>query len=367
MLRYPILTPQHRALLLFTLLSIAAFGASNMLPPREVLQDQRTNIRAATMMERAIASLREDALSRGQLFDDALDPNHTGLIGVEYSEITTTLGSLEAKRTTTNPKMAAVLVQLLQESGVSAGDTIAVGCSGSFPALAIATLAASQAMGVHPVVILSLGASSFGATRTDRTLLDIYEAIRKQEDFNIQAAAVSLGGADDVGSDFEPEVRQKLIDKIRQSGVPYIHQADLQQNVAERMGIYFGSSSKRRIAAFVNIGGSYADMGTNPAILKLEPGVNKQMTIPAREEEHGVVFAMAKRHIPVVHLLHIKGLALKYSLPWDPMPLPVVTGGGDLHSSSGFNGVTMTLTGAYFSLIVLVFVYYRKAFFRKYS
>jgi hypothetical protein len=91
------------------------------------------------------------------------------------------------------------------------------------------------------------------------------------------------------------------------------------------------------------------------------------MKIPAQEEEHGVVFAMAKRHIPVVHLLHIKGLALKYSLPWDPMPLPVVTGGGVSHARSGFNGVTMTLTGAYFSLIVLVFVYYRKAFFRKYS
>ncbi|MBF8295498.1 MAG: Poly-gamma-glutamate system protein [Bacteroidetes bacterium] len=315
------------------------------------------------MMERAIASLREHSLSRGQLFDDALDPNHTGLIGVEYSEITTTLGSLEAKRTTTNPNMAAVIVQLLEESGVSAGDTIAVGCSGSFPALAIATLAASQALGVHPIVILSLGASSFGATGTDQTLLDLYEVLRKRGDFDIPAAAVSLGGARDVGSDFEPEVRKKLIDKIRQSGVPFLYQDDLRQNVAERMGIYFGPSSKRRIAAFVNIGGSYADMGTNPAVLKLEPGVNKQTTIPAHEEEHGVVFAMAKRHIPVVHLLHIKGLALKYGLPWDPMPLPVVSGGGVSYARSGFNGVTGILTVAYFSLIMLIFVHYRKAFF----
>ncbi|MDP2885386.1 MAG: poly-gamma-glutamate system protein [Ignavibacteria bacterium] len=363
MRRYHILTPKHRALLLFTLLSIAVFAASKILPQREVPQDQRTNLSAATMMERAIASLREHSLSRGQLFDDALDPNHTGLIGVEYSEITTTLGSLEAKRTTTNPNMAAVLVQLLEESGVSGGDTIAVGCSGSFPALAIATLAASKALGVHPVVILSLGASSFGATRTDQTLLDLYEVLRKRGDFDIPAAAVSLGGAGDVGSDFEPEVRKKLIDKIRQSGVPFLYQDDLRQNVAERMGIYFGPSSKRRIAAFVNIGGSYADMGTNPSVLTLEPGVNKQMTIPAHEEEHGVVFAMAKRHIPVVHLLHIKGLALKYGLPWDPMPLPVVSGGGVSYVRSGFDGVTWTLTVAYFSLIMLIFVHYRKAFF----
>lgn len=362
-----ILTPKHRALLLFALLSIVVFAIPETLLRREVPQDARANIRAATMMERATATVREHALSRGQVFDDALDPNHTGLIGVEYSEITTTLGSLEAKRTTTNPNMAAVLVRLLQDSGVSAGDTIAVGCSGSFPALAIATLAASKAVGVYPVVILSLGASSFGATRTDETLLDLYEVIRKRGDFNVPAAAVSLGGAGDVGSDFEPEVREKLIDKIRQSGVPFIHQSDLRQNVAERLSVYFGTSSTRKIAAFVNIGGSYADMGTDPAVLKLEPGVNTQIAIPAHEEEHGVVFAMAKRHIPVVHLLHIKGLALKYGLPWDPMPLPAVSGGRFSYARSGFDGVTGTLTVAYFSLIILIFVYYRKAFFRKHS
>jgi hypothetical protein len=132
------------------------------------------------------------------------------------------------------------------------------------------------------------------------------------------------------------------------------------------MQIYCGTSSKRRIAAFVNIGGSYADLGTNPLILKLEPGVNKEMTIPAQEETHGVVFAMAKQHIPVIHLLHIKGLAVRYGLPWDPIPLPTISS-GSLQSGSVAPFTTWAVTGAYFVSIVLVVVYYRKAFFRKYS
>ena len=39
------------------------------------------------------------------------------MIGDEYTPITTSLGSEEAKRTTANPDMAALLVQMLTEPG----------------------------------------------------------------------------------------------------------------------------------------------------------------------------------------------------------------------------------------------------------
>jgi poly-gamma-glutamate system protein len=315
-------------------------------------------------MERATALLREQMRSNGAQFDDALDPNHTGLIGIEYSEITTTVGSVEAKRTTTNPNVAGVIVRLLQEAGVVRGDTIAVGCSGSFPALAIATLAASKTMGVYPVIILSLGTSSFGATRTDFTLLEIYELLRSRGEFDVPAAAVSLGGARDIGAEYEPEVTARLIEKIRQSKIPFLSQPDLQQNVAERLKVYFNGSSKRRIAAFVNIGGSYADLGTSPLILKLEPGVNNDIQIPPEEEKLGVVFAMAKRHIPVIHLLHIKGLALKHSLPWDPIPLPKAQEARANVPRTALHNSFMIIASSYFVLIIGIFGRHRKDFFR---
>ncbi|MCX6134509.1 MAG: poly-gamma-glutamate system protein [Ignavibacteriales bacterium] len=361
------LAPNHRALLLLTLVSLAAFALAKLFSTERVLGGAGAGGTAAATMERAISVVREEFVSCGGRFDDAIDPNHTSLIGEEYTGLTSTLGSLEAKRTTTNPNTAALLVQLLREAGVSAGDTIAVGCSGSFPALAVATLSAAKAMGVYPVVILSIGASSFGATRVDQTLLDIYELVRRRTDLNFPAAAVSLGGANDSGSDFEPEIRNKLIEKIQMSGIPFLNEPDLSKNVDERMRIYFGPSSKRRIAAFVNIGGSYADMGTNPLILNLEPGVNTHMTVPSDERTHGVVFAMSKHHIPVVHLLHIKGLALAYGLPWDPIPLPPVSGGGIFLVHSVASRSEWILAVAYFISVTLIVAYYRKAFFRKYS
>lgn len=54
------------------------------------------------------------------------------MIGDEYTPITTSLGSEEAKRTTANPDMAALLVQMLTEAGVKSGDTIGAGLFG-FP------------------------------------------------------------------------------------------------------------------------------------------------------------------------------------------------------------------------------------------
>ena len=55
----------------------------------------------------------------------------------------TNTGSLEAKRTTLNPNWAAVVVQLLFDAGVERGGTIAIGVSGSFPALNLAAFSAA--------------------------------------------------------------------------------------------------------------------------------------------------------------------------------------------------------------------------------
>jgi poly-gamma-glutamate system protein len=357
---------KDRVVLTCGIISLAAFVAARALSPEEGRHDQRAKTEAARIMERAIAAVREHCISHGMQFNDALDPNHTGLIGLEYSEITTTVGSLEAKRTTTNPNMAGVVLQLLEEAGVLPGDTIAVGCSASFPALMIATLAASKAVGVHPVMILSLGASSFGATRDDFTLLDIYGVLKNSGIVDISPAGVSLGGAKDVGQEYEAEMKARLVEKIRLSGFRFLNQADLQRNVSERMAIYLGSAGNRRVAAFVNIGGNYANLGASPLVLKLNTGVNALVSIPAARESHGVVFAMAERHIAVIHLLHIKGLALKYGLPWDPFPLPKA-GDGTLQARSTLSIGLGIVASVYFSVTVLIFVLHRKTFFRTLS
>lgn len=198
---------------------------------------------------------------------------------------------------------------------------MAVAASGSFPALMLATLTAVEAMGARPVTILSLGASSYGATRPELDLLDLHALWRQAGVLETPVSAASLGGAGDVGGEFEPDVRARLADKIGTMGIPFLHEEDLRTNVRRRMELY------GRPAAFVNVGGSEVAMGRSPRILDVPPGLSvnlsQDMLLPA-PEERGVLFEMAAAGVPVLHLLHVRGIALRFAVPWDPIPLPPV-------------------------------------------
>jgi poly-gamma-glutamate system protein len=163
-------------------------------------------------------------------------------------------------------------------------------------------------------------------------------------------AAVSLGGDKDIGLDFEPEFRQQLLAKIRAHGLRLLWQENLAQDAAERISIY-EINAKSKIAAFVNCGGAYANLGSSANVLKLKPGLNREVELPPFGER-GVLYAMAARKIPVLHLLFIKGLVLQYGLPWDPMPLPQPGKARLQQQPSGFR--FQLICAAYFFSLLLI-------------
>jgi poly-gamma-glutamate system protein len=332
-----------------SMISIIAFLSVKIFTSEYSLPYSDARVKASQIMQNAISTISAFHDSAGIPVDLATDPNRTGLIGSEISPIATTLGNLEAKQTTTNPNFAALIVRLLEEAGVVSGDTIAIGCSASFPALMIAALAAAQAMHVHPVFIISLGTSSFGATNPDFNLLHIYQILRQKNIFSVPPSAISLGGDLDIGRDFEPAIREQLIQQIKSSGIPFIYEPNLEKNVAQRMKFYEGNSS--RLAAFVNIGGSYSNLGTSELVLNVKPGVTKSNSIPPKAER-GVLFEMAARNVPIIHLLYIKGLALKYGLPWDPIPLPEPMVSESLGVKSNNDFRFWVIAGVYFSILI---------------
>jgi len=278
-------------------------------------------LEAAQIMDEAVGAVRSHCETRNIAIDERIDPNRTGLIGPELTPLMTTLGDVAAKRTTTTPDMAALVLYLLRTAGVAAGDTVAVGASASFPALLAAVLAACSAGGIHPVVIISLGASSFGATRPELTLLDLCRIWREAGIFPHLPVAVTLGGTGDVGREFPDGVRAELGERIGRSSLATFACDDLETNVRRRLRIY--ADAAPRLAAFVNIGGSWANLGTSHLALRLEPGLNSPngLTLPP-PQQRGVLFAMAARGVPVIHLLFIRGLARRHGLAWDPVPLP---------------------------------------------
>jgi poly-gamma-glutamate system protein len=185
----------------------------------------------------------------------------------------------------------------------------------------VAVLSAAKAMNLKPMVINSLGASQWGANNPDFHWLDMQNCLLNAGIFEAKPIAISLGGAGDEGQDMSPEGRSLLINEIRKSGIFFLHESDLKKNVEARMHLYEEKAGESKIKAFINIGGSWPNMGEDPEILKLRPGLAKINKFPS-PERRGVLFEMAALNIPAIHLLYIKGLVDRYGLSWDPVPLP---------------------------------------------
>lgn len=312
--------------------------------------------RAAVLMSQAEEEVRACREAGGLPVDPTVDFNLTGLIGLESSPITTSLGNLEAKRTSANPDFAALVAFLLARAGVRKGDAIAVGASGSFPALTAAALCAAQSLGVRALVIGSLGASQWGANDPRFDWLALVQCLRRWGRLSFETLAVSVGGDGDIGRDMSPRGREMLIEQARGSGLPFLEEPDLERNVGRRLSLYEQAAGAAGIKAFVNIGGGYANLGTDSEILKLKPGLASFSHLPPAERR-GVIFAMAARGVPVIHLLYIKGLCDRYGLPWDPRPLPQ-SGESPLYSlRAASTGIFPAVAAVYFALVLALFVW----------
>lgn len=313
------------ALALLGLLGAAFLGLQSFLPVRhgialvgEASEDAGDAIR---LMTRALEALREHRAAAGLPIDARTDLNRTGLIGLEASPTTTSLGHLEAKRTAANPAFAGALVRMLREAGVVRGDAVAVGASSSFPGLVVATLCAAQAMGVRALPIVSLGASNWGANDPRWTGLDILECLNRAGVLDVPIVAASIGGEGDAGLDLAPEGRALLRRRIEAWGGSFLGPSDLASAATARLRLFDEWAGGAPIKAFVNVGGSWVDMGTDPEVLKLRPGFNAaaDVLLPP-PERRGLIQAWAARGVPVIHLLFVRGLCDRYGIPWDQMP-----------------------------------------------
>jgi poly-gamma-glutamate system protein len=313
----------RKNLLLFGLfvLSLVFFLLAKIIPSGEAKVLREEMIAASQIMAEAMEVLRECRETRDLAIDPVTDVNLTGIIGVRTSPITTTLGNLAAKRTSANPNFAGLVVSLLRRAGVDSRDSIAVGASGSFPGLVLAVLSAAKAMDLDPLVLASLGASQWGANHPDFHLLHMQMCLQQNRIFSFQPIAFSIGGDQDTGRDMPEEGCTLLRKDIQESGFSILSGGDLKANVESRMRLYFQGASGGKIKAFVNIGGSWSNLGIDSAVLHLKPGLGKIGRLPP-EERRGVLYAMTALDIPVIHLLFINGLVQRYGLVWDPVPLP---------------------------------------------
>lgn len=247
------------------------------------------------------------------------DYHQTGMIGPYYTGITTTLGAIEAKRTTAWPDMGALCVRLLYEAGVRPGDRVAAGFSGSFPAMNLAVMAACQSMKVEVIPISSVGASTYGATDPELTFPEMLHRLVQDGVLTTDSAAVTLGGDNDTGDGMLPEQKMEILERLEQAGLVIFQEPKFLNNLEQRQEIY---ERQGPIQCFVSVGGNVTSMGVGERGIALGQGVLDPRSAMPVTDQSGLVERYLGRGIPVVHLLNIKQLTAEYGLPYDPVQWP---------------------------------------------
>lgn len=277
---------------------------------------------AARLMASSIEELSRFRESLGIEIDPSVDPNLTGLIGPEFTEITTTLGNLQAKRTSTNPDFAALMVKFFKQLNLEKGDPVAIGASGSFPSLLLATLCACETLELQPFVIYSIGASEHGATHPEFTFVHMLNRLVEVGLLRDSLVAVSLGGNYDTASGmFFPGARELMTDIALSSGKTFIYEESLQESIDKRLEIYIQEADGLP-SVFVNVGGAAPNFGNSLIATSLDNGLLTAFSSIPEGDERGLIFEFAELGVPVIHLLNIRDLALDNGIPIDPVPFP---------------------------------------------
>ena len=277
-----------------------------------------TQLEAVRILEGCFAAVKEYKEERGIALSSH-DIHATGMLGEEFNGITTTIGALEAKRTTAWPDMGALCVRMLYEAGVRPGDRVGAGFSGSFPAMNLAVVAACEAMEVELVCISSVGASTYGANNPGLTFPEMLHMLAEDGIVHSRSAAVTMGGDFDIGMGMDPELYDSIQDRLQQAGLDPVEIKDFAQNLIWREGVYEENGA---IACFIAVGGNLTSLGRGEEGASLGQGVLKVRSKVRLDGNSGLVQRYMARGVPVINLLNIKQIMAEYGMPFDPQTWP---------------------------------------------
>lgn len=322
------------SLCLVALLGMAMVEINKKFVPQKFYKEK---IAAAQLAKQAFASVGVMRQRLGIPINLGDDPQQSGLIGKQLTDITTDQGVLASKQTSVNPNIAAIFIDWLKQFDLKKGDVVALGATGSFPALDISMLAAIKTLELKPLIIYSVGASQYGANIPNFTWLDMSEYLRQQRVFDYRPLAVSLGGSRDVARGMAPEGQAILMAAITKYRLPYLDPQGTVDSIDKRMQLYKTAAEGRPIKAYINIGGNIASIGlkqvnvgdqtTEAVVLRphsLRTGGVRSMPIELVNTD-SVAVRFLKQGVPVINIRNIaQKLRDQYSLPRNPKVNPPI-------------------------------------------
>jgi len=137
----------------------------------------------------------------------------------------------------------------------------------------------------------------------------------------------------------------------KRNNIEMINEFNLPNNIYKRLQIYDTEAQKKgkRIKMYINVGGGLANLGSGISYMRIPSGLTMKLS-RERIAGNGVMFKMADRGIPVIHILKIRELTYQYGLPLRPVN-PVI-GEGSVFVEARYNS-SVALIGLGVLLLVL--------------
>jgi poly-gamma-glutamate system protein len=279
--------------------------------PRQEYQQMVSAVETVHKATREVQAYRNEL---GIPFDPGIDPRNSGFIGIEFSPITTTLGNIQAKLTSTNPDFAALLVYWLHQLKLNSEQRAIIHASGSFPALSIAAIIACETIGIEPIICSSAGASSFGANIPQLTYWDIENYLWQKGIIKHRTQYATPGGDHDNGSSLWEGGMQIVQDAATRNNNHLIISSSLEDAIIRKWNFF---QKFRPFAVFINIGGNQTALGNNTCSLNIPTGLI-QSSLPCTDSNAGLIQLFCQEKIPIIHLLNIRNIAVQNGLALSP-------------------------------------------------
>lgn len=347
--------PKDITLIGLAILSVIVFFLAEKTaePERQPYYDKK--LLAAKTALLASQAIKDYAKTLGIAVDPQNDPYRTGLIGQERTPITSDRGMVNAKILATDPNYAAAIVDMLVKAKVKKHSVVAVGMTGSLPGWNIALLSACDALELDPVIVSSVGASDWGANIPTLTWLDMERVLNERGILQFRSAAASIGGPSDNGRGLSPEGRDLIKSAIDRNHVRFLNEANLQASIDARMKIYKDSSEGKPIACYINVGGGSASIGGTANSKLIPPGLTQHLAVknfPTR----GVINLMAEQGLPVINMLEVEKIAMKYGFPVEIGDQPPQLGEGALYFKDRYSIVSTLVLTVLLAVVVFVVI-----------
>lgn len=210
-------------------------------------------LQAKNLMKKLSREIYYEKIKRGIPIDKKLDILESGLIGEEFTGITTTLGDLDSKRLSTNPNFAAYFVKELMNKGLKKGDIVYVNMSSSFPGLNLSLISALDILGLRGVIINSIGSSMYGANNEEFTFLEMSEFLKSKNIIKNSVELYTLGGDADRGINFDEDIKRDLMVRLKDIHIQRLEFKSLNDNIEKRIAYYERYPNPKY---FINIGGN---------------------------------------------------------------------------------------------------------------